>query len=142
GELAVRKGACARKARRDVAGLAGSAVARLGLGTLAVFDRGALLDDEDRALVALVFEFERREDARRACAHDDGIVFHTVSSALPAISAAVVFCCFPQKPHGEFCGDLFTPSVLLPTFVGQQDSSLERAPKTRNFSGLPKKIMR
>ena len=53
-----------------------------------------------------------------------------------------------QKSSSEFCGDLFTPSVLLPTFVGQQDSSLERAPKIRIclgriflwglFSGFPK----
>ena len=51
-----------------------------------------------------------------------------------------IFMGSPQKTRSEFCGDLFTPSVLLPTFVGQQDSSLERAPKTRNFSGPQKKI--
>ena len=106
GELAVRKGARARKARRDVAGLAGSAVARPGLGALAVFDGGTLLNDEDGAFVALVPEFERREDARGACAHDDGIVFHTVSSALRKFRSG----CFLNRVTPSVC---FAATSLL-----------------------------
>ena len=89
-ELAVREGARAREARRDVAGFAGGAAARLGFGALAVFDGGAFIDEKDGTRIALFFELECRKDARGACTDDDGIVFHTVSSA-PRIAAADVF---------------------------------------------------
>ena len=42
----------------------------------------------------------------------------------------------PSLTQGGKRGDetpAVTPSVLLPTVVGQQDSSLERAPKMRNY---------
>ena len=46
----------------------------------------------------------------------------------------LIFSCRRDGVRGAFfMGRAFTPSVLLPTFAGQQDSSPKEAPTIRNF---------
>ena len=65
--------------------------------------------------------------------------FAAGASALNFITAHrgqwLIFSCRRDGVRGAFfTGRAFTPSVLLPTFAGQQDSSPKEAPTIRNFT--------
>ena len=79
GELPVRERARARKARGDIAGLAVYAMTGFIFGTMPLFYRKALLQQDDMRLGPLFDEFESREDARGAGTDDNDICVHRIS---------------------------------------------------------------
>ena len=75
-ELAVREGACPRKAGGDGAGGAAvGAVAEFGLGTAALFDRLALFHQQNVLFAAVAQQLDGGKNAGRPRAHNDQIVF-------------------------------------------------------------------
>ena len=76
GELSVRKRACARKARGDIAGLTVYAVPGFVFGAMPFLYRKALFQQDDMGIGPLLDELEGRKDAGRAGADDDDICVH------------------------------------------------------------------